>query len=96
MTLDSADAWLLDTDIQIHRLGIDGGLRTAAEDKRKSRAPVAVTAYSLLEFKGNYIADLILLQRKIRDSLEMEEVFARVQASGGRKQTLMGGCPFGC
>lgn len=89
MTTASPDAWLLDTDIQIHRLAIDSGLRTAAEAKRVARTPVAVTAYSLLEFKGNYIADLILLQRKVKDSADIEEVFARVAASGNRKHALM-------
>lgn len=84
-----ADAWLLDTDIQIHRLGIDAGLRAAAEEKRQTRRPVAVSAYSLLEFKGNYVADLILLRRKVVDSGDVKQVFARVNASGGRRCTLM-------
>jgi len=86
---DSPDAWLFDTDMQIHRLGLDPSLRAAADAKRTQRSPVAVSAYSLLEFKGNYIADLILLRRKVADSSSIKEACARVFASGNRKTELM-------
>jgi hypothetical protein len=87
--IESPDAWLLDTDIQIHRIGLDPEMRTAAEEKRKARQPAAVSAYSLLEFKGNYIADLILVRRKVADSADIQQVFSRVLSTGGRKCTLM-------
>ena len=87
--MENSDEWLFDTDMQIHRLGIDAALKAAAEAKRAQRRPIAVSAYSLLEFKGNYIADLILLRRKIADSSNIKEAFARVRATGGRKTELM-------
>ena len=87
--IQGADAWLFDTDMQIHRLGLDAQVRAAVAKKRAERAPVAVSAYSLLEFKGNYIACLILLRRKVVDSSNLKQVFGRVQATGGRKAALM-------
>jgi|SRR5579863_2063398 hypothetical protein len=87
--IQNTGAWVVDTDVQIFRLGIDAGLRDAAKGKRADRAPVAVTAFSRLEFKGNYVKCLQLLRRKVQDSDDAMSVFARVESSGGRKALMM-------
>jgi hypothetical protein len=42
-----------------------------------------------VEFKGNYIQDLVLLRRKVQTSAAIDEAFARVLNTGGRKSQLM-------
>ncbi|MFH0899702.1 MAG: hypothetical protein V2A73_03640 [Pseudomonadota bacterium] len=67
----------------------DDRVRTEAEKLRGDLAPVSVSAFSLVEFKGSYIQDLVLLRRKVADSLSLKESFHRVQATGGRKASRM-------
>lgn|GEM_PF-5195660 len=47
----------LDTDI--HRLDFDPPVRTAAEAVFETNHPTAISAFSLVELKGNYIQNLI-------------------------------------
>lgn len=78
-----------DTDLQIHRLSPDPALRKAAQTEFKSSRPSAMSAFSLVELKGNYIQCLILLRRKVATSNSFEEAYARINNSGGRRSNLM-------
>ncbi len=48
-----------------------------------------MSAFSLVELKGNYISDLILLRRKVSDSDSLERAYVRIRRTGGRKSGLM-------
>lgn len=87
--MNAIQFWLFDTDIQIHRLLGDPDVRRAAEAMRTSLAPVAVTAFSRLEFKASYIQDLLLLWQKVRRSSAFEQVVYRVHNVGGRRASRM-------
>ncbi len=78
-----------DTDLQIHRLSADPAVRRAARKEFEESRPSAMSAFSMVELKGNYIQSLVLLSRKIGDSDTFSEAFSRVQNSGGRKASLM-------
>jgi hypothetical protein len=80
---------MIDTDIQIHSLIGDANVSKAADTFKKDHQPCALSAFSLVEFKGNCIQDLILLARKVKDSATMSEAFSRVLATGGRKTARM-------
>jgi hypothetical protein len=58
----------IDTDLFIHRLDYDHALSTAADKIFELNHPSSMSSLSLLELKGNYIADLILLHSKISES----------------------------
>jgi hypothetical protein len=75
----------LDTDLHIHRLSIDPPVRKAATAIFENNRPTAISAFSLVELKGNYIQDLILLRRKISDSDSFEIAAARILSTGGRR-----------
>ena len=77
----------LDTDLQIHRLDIDPSVRTAVNAIFENDRPTAVSAFTLVELKGNFIQDIILLRRKLSDSFET--AVARIRNSGGRRCFLM-------
>ncbi|OGP91557.1 MAG: hypothetical protein A2156_04030 [Deltaproteobacteria bacterium RBG_16_48_10] len=79
----------LDTDLHIHRLDFDPPVRTAAEAVFETNHPTAISAFSLVELKGNYIQNLILVHRKISDSDSFERAFAKIRSSGGRRSSLM-------
>ncbi|MBU4446324.1 hypothetical protein KJ656_14790 [bacterium] len=83
------DCTLFDTDLQIHRLSNDPNVRSAAKKEFAESRPSAMSIFSMLELKGNYIQSLILLHRKISNSDSLEIAFARIQNSGGRKSGLM-------
>lgn len=82
-------ATFFDTDMYIHKLSPDQPVREDAEKAFLANKPSAMSEFSIVEFKGNYIACLILLRRKIDDSDSFESAFSRVQNSGGRKAKLM-------
>ena len=82
-------AMFFDTDMQIHKLSPDQPVREYAKKVFLDNKPSAMSEFSLVEFKGNYIACLILLRRKIDDSDSVESAFSRIQSSGGRKAKLM-------
>jgi hypothetical protein len=79
----------LDTDLQIHRLSPDEKVQEAALLVFNTEKPTAMSAFSLVELKGNYISSFILLRRKISDSDSLREAYSRIQNSGGRKPSLM-------
>ena len=79
----------LDTDLNIHRLDFDPAIKTAAETVFKNNRPTAMSAFSLVELKGNYIQYLILLHRKISDADSFERAAAKVRNTGGRRCFLM-------
>lgn len=78
-----------DTDMYIHSIGVDPVIRSEAKNEFIFNRPSAMSEFSLVEFKGNYIACLILLRRKICDSDTFENAAARIINAGGRKSKLM-------
>ncbi|MCK4786993.1 MAG: hypothetical protein KAV87_24760, partial [Desulfobacteraceae bacterium] len=83
------DHTFFDTDLQIHRLSPDLAVRRAAQTEFEKSRPSAMSAFSLVELKGNYIQSLILLRRKVADSDTFERAGARILNSGGRRAKLM-------
>jgi hypothetical protein len=81
--------WVLDTDIFIHALSADEPVRDAVALVRALLGPTGVASFSLVEFKGNYIQDLLLLSRKVRDSTSFSSCVARIQVTGGRRLVRM-------
>jgi hypothetical protein len=81
--------WLFDTDMLLHSLSLDVAVRGAVENTRAESAPIAVSAFSQVELKGNYIQDLLLLRRKINDSDSLPNCVARIIATGGRRLARM-------
>ena len=81
--------WLFDTDMLLHSLSPDDAVREAVENTRALNAPIAVSAFSQVELKGNYIQDLLLLRRKINDSDSLRNCVARINATGGRRLVRM-------
>lgn len=79
----------IDTDLFIDRLDYDPALSTAAEKIFELNHPSAMSSLSLLELKGNYISDLILLHRKISESDSFTVACAKIRRIGGRKYDLM-------
>lgn len=79
----------LDTDLHIHRLDFDPSVRAAAEAVFTTNHPTAISAFSLVELKGNYIQNLILLHRKISDADSFEKAVAKIRNTGGRRSNLM-------
>ena len=55
-------ATLFDTDMHIHRLSIDKPVRENAKIEFLNNRPTAISEFTIVEFKGNYIACLILLK----------------------------------
>jgi hypothetical protein len=84
----------LDTDMQIFRLAAAPTVRSEARKVFDESRPTGMSAFSLFELKGNYIADLILLHKKIAKSNSLLEAYERIQSTGGRKATLMLGQLF--
>jgi len=79
----------LDTDMFIHCLSADPILKRSAEKVFRDNHFSAMSAFSLLELKGNYIQDMELLYRKINDSDSLQTAFAKIMRIGGRKSGLM-------
>ncbi len=79
----------LDTDLHIHRLDFDPSVRAAAHAVFETNHPTAISAFSLVELKGNYIQNLILLHRKISDADSFERAVAKIRNTGGRRCFLM-------
>lgn len=79
----------LDTDLHIHRLDFDSSVRAAAHAVFETNHPTAISAFSLVELKGNYIQNLILLHRKISDADSLEKAAAKIRNTGGRRCWLM-------
>lgn len=78
-----------DTDLQIHKLDTDQPVREAAEKEFSESRPTAMSAFSLLELKGNYIQNLVLLRRKINDSDSLSQAFSKIKSCGGKKGWMM-------
>ena len=78
-----------DTDLHIHRLSPDPAVQKAAQTEFDTSHPTAMSAFSLVELKGNYISCLILLHRKVSNSASLKEAYSRVSNSGGRRSALM-------
>ena len=83
------DYTFIDTDIQIHAICPDPPVRDAIEDELKKSRPIAMSEFSLVELKGNYIQNLILLRRKVSNSDSFELAYSRIQNTGGRRASLM-------
>lgn len=79
----------IDTDLFIHRLDIDDPVKLAAQAIFDNHHPSAMSSFSLVEFKGNYIQDLILLHKKILDSENLKTAGAKIRSTGGRRSWLM-------
>jgi len=80
---------VFDTDMFIHRLSMDELVKSAAIDVFKQNKPSAICSFSLLELKGNYIQDLILLRKKIYASDSLAQAAAKISIAGQRKAMLM-------
>lgn len=87
--MTTSDFSFLDTDLQLFRLDPDPEIRKAANIEFESESQSAMSAFSLVELKGNYIANLILLRRKIEDSTSLGESFSRIRSTGTRKSMMM-------
>lgn len=87
--MNKASYTFLDTDLHIHRLDFDPSVRAAAEAVFNTNHPTAISAFSLVELKGNYIQNLILLHRKISDADSFERAVAKIRNTGGRRCFLM-------
>jgi hypothetical protein len=83
------DHVFLDTDMFIHQHDIDDSIKSAAKAIFINTHPSAISSFSIVEFKGNYIQDLILLHRKISDSDSFRRAVARIRSTGGRRYNLM-------
>jgi hypothetical protein len=79
----------IDTDLFIHRLDYDPAINKAAQNIFDNNHPSSMSSFSLLELKGNYISDLVLLHRKIQESESFTEGCAKIRKTGGRKSELM-------
>lgn len=79
----------IDTDIFIHRLDYDPSLKSAAQNIFDNNHITAMSSFSLVELKGNYINDLILLHRKVFESDSFLIAHAKIRKTGGRKSELM-------
>lgn len=79
----------IDTDLFIHRVDYDPPVVSAAQSVLDNNHPLAISEFTLLELKGNYVQDLILLHHKVSDSDNLERAFAKVRRSGGRRSELM-------
>ena len=78
-----------DTDLQIHRLSPDQPVSEAAQKEFRNSRPIAMSEFSLVELKGNYIQSLILMRRKVENSDSFASAFVRIQNSGGRRSSMM-------
>jgi hypothetical protein len=78
-----------DTDMHLYRLSADPAVQKAASLEFNSCNLSAMSAFSMVELKGNYISCLILMRRKISDSESLNEAYSRIQNTGGRKVALM-------
>lgn len=85
----SSETSLVDTDMQLHRKLGDPAVRNASESFCQERAPLAACEFSLVEFKGSYIQDLILLRSKISRSDSIGETMHRILNSSDRKRCRM-------
>jgi hypothetical protein len=74
---------IFDTDMHIFRNHPDVPVKDAAINMFESHRPTAMSAFSLLELKGNYIQDLILLRKKIWDSKLAPHVARRSTSRAG-------------
>lgn len=75
--------------MHIHRLSPDPRVSKAAKAEFENSLPTAMSAFSLVELKGNYISYLVLLRRKVAASNSFNEAYARAQNSGERRALLM-------
>lgn len=87
--MKQTDHTFIDTDIQIHGICPDPPVRIAVERELISSKPIAMSEFSLVELKGNYIQNLVLLRRKVDDSDSFELAYSRIKNTGGRRATLM-------
>jgi hypothetical protein len=88
------NSWLFDTDILLNQNSIDPKVRNASERLYRYNKPAALSSFSKVEFKGNYIQSLVLLRTKTKDSNSLEEVYLRIKNNvsaynKGRKTDLM-------
>jgi hypothetical protein len=83
------DYSLFDTDMFHFRLSPHPELNKAARQAFDDTARCAMSSFSLVELKGSYIANLILLYKKVHDSDSLGQTYARIDRSGGRKSKVM-------
>jgi len=79
----------IDTDMFIHCLDVDPVLSRAAKQIFNDNRPTAMSSFTLLELKGNYMQYMELLYRKIYDSDSLKIAYAKIKKTGGRKSSLM-------
>jgi hypothetical protein len=87
--MSNSEPTVFDTDMFIHRLSMDELVKNAAINVFKQSRPTAICSFSLLELKGNYIQDLILLRKKIYASDSLGQASAKISITGQRKAMLM-------
>lgn len=75
--------------MHIHRLSPDIEVQKKANHRFNQNKPTAISEFSLVELKGNYIACLILMRRKIDDSDSLGMAYSRISNSGGRRPQMM-------
>lgn len=80
---------IFDTDMHIFRKHPDLPIKQAAQKMFDFERPTAMSAFSLVELKGNYIQDLILLRRKVWESTTFPLAMIKIGNSGSRKSRLM-------
>lgn len=78
-----------DTDLFFHRISNDPKVVAAAGDEFSKTRPSAISAFTILEFKGAYVQKLGLLREKVSRSDSLREASARTENSGGRGVKLM-------
>ena len=77
--MNKSNHTFFDTDLNIYRLDFDPPVRAAANAMFENNHPTAISAFSLVELKGNYIQNLILLHRKISNADSFERAVAKVR-----------------
>ena len=80
---------IFDTDMHIHSLDTDVAVASNADSLFNNNKPNAISSFSLVELKGNYIQCLVLLQKKISRSSNLKDAYSRIRNTGGRKPFLM-------
>jgi len=89
MVTNKKEYTFFDTDIFIHQLDPDPPVRKAAQAIFDTNHPSAISAFSLVELKGNYIQDLILMRKKVADSDTFVKSAVKIRNTGGRRSFLM-------
>lgn len=87
--MDKSKLSLFDSDMLIHRVSIDKPVAQKALNYFNQYTPTAISEFSRVEIKSNYVQSMILLRKKIEKSHSFTDVCSRIQNSQDRKAKLM-------